>query len=64
MEWVYKYGEWIDWSNDEIFPNGIELEEEHNKQGLALTEEVRKELVGKYIVSFSPSTHARSHAKK
>ncbi|MFY0518463.1 hypothetical protein ACOMCU_11615 [Lysinibacillus sp. UGB7] len=64
MEWVWRYGKWIDWSNDGIFPNGIELEDEHNKQGVNLTEKVRKELEGKYKVAFSPSTFARRHAVK
>ncbi|WP_235753893.1 hypothetical protein [Psychrobacillus sp. INOP01] len=25
MEWTVKYGKWIDWDNDGIVPNGIEL---------------------------------------
>ena len=64
MEWIRKYGEWIDWGKDRIVPNGIEMEEEHNKQGLNLTEKVKIELVGKYKVSFSPSTFARRYADK
>ncbi|MGE8035439.1 hypothetical protein B1B04_17115 [Lysinibacillus sp. KCTC 33748] len=63
-KWILKYGEWIDWANDEIVPIGIELEEIHNQQGLKLTEKVRKELEGKYKVSFSPSTFAKRHANK
>jgi hypothetical protein len=63
-KWILKYGEWIDWANDGIVPNGIELEEIHNQQGLKLTEKVRKELEGKYKVSFSPSTFAKRHANK
>ena len=59
MEWVWKYGKWIDWENGEVVPNGVELEEKHNKVGLKLTEKVQKELVGKYKVSFSPSTFAK-----
>lgn len=34
-----------------MLPNGIELEEEHNKQGLTLTEKIKKELEGKYRTS-------------
>ncbi|MFJ7406017.1 MULTISPECIES: hypothetical protein [unclassified Lysinibacillus] len=63
-KWILKYVEWIDWANDGIVPNGIELEEIHNQQGLKLTEKVRKELEGKYKVSFSPSTFAKRHANK
>ncbi|QGU00013.1 hypothetical protein SYNTR_1419 [Candidatus Syntrophocurvum alkaliphilum] len=59
-KWVERYGEWIDWDNDEIAHNGIKLEEEHNKQGLLLTKQVQKELEGHYEVSFSPSTFART----
>lgn len=62
FEWMTTYGEWIDWENDGIIPNGIELEENHNKQGLYLTEKVIEELEGKYKVSFSPSTFAKRHA--
>lgn len=64
MQWISTYGEWIDWDNDGIHPNGIELEEEHNKQGLKLTEKVKKELEGKYKVTFSPSTFAKTQANK
>ena len=64
MEWILKYGKWIDWKNDGIFPSGVELEETHNKEGLILTEKVQKELVGKYKITFSPSTFAREHANK
>ena len=64
MAWVMKYGEWIDWGNDRIFPNGIELEDKHNMQGIGLTEKVQKELEGKYNVSFKPSTFARKQANK
>lgn len=64
IEWVNRYGEWIDWDEDKLLPNGIELEEEHNKQGLTLTEEAEKELEGKYRIKFSPSTMARMYANK
>ena len=55
---------WIDWDEDKLLPNGIELEEEHNKQGLNITEKVKKELEGKYRIKFSPSTMARMYANK
>jgi hypothetical protein len=61
MEWVTRYGEWIDWDHDKLLSNGIELEEEHNKQGLNLTEKIKKELEGKYRIEFSPASMARSY---
>lgn len=64
MKWIRQYGDWIDWDKDEIVPNGIKLEEEHNKQGLNLTKQVQKELEGQFTVSFSPSTFARRYANK
>ncbi|MRX73746.1 hypothetical protein GJU40_16515 [Bacillus lacus] len=63
-EWITKYGEWINWDIDRIIPNGIEMEEEHIKQGAKLTEKVKEELLGKYRIKFSPSTMARSYARK
>lgn len=64
MEWVTKYGEWIDWDIDKLIPDGIEMEEEHNKQGAKLTEKVKTELRGKYRIKFSSSTMAGSYANK
>ena len=64
MEWITNYGDWIDWERDKLILNGIELEEEHNKQGEKLTEKVKKELKEKYRIKFSPSTMARSYAMK
>lgn len=62
MKWLNKYGEQIDWDKDKLIPNGIEMEEEHNKQGAKLTEKVKKELRGKYRIKFSTSTMARGYA--
>ncbi|EFV74831.1 hypothetical protein HMPREF1013_04857 [Bacillus sp. 2_A_57_CT2] len=62
MRWAMMYGRWIDWSKDTLLPNGIELENEHNKQGQQLTEKVKKELGTKYRVKFSPSTSARMYS--
>ncbi len=64
MKWVTKYGEWIDWDTDNLIPDGIEMEEEHNKLGGKLTKKVKDELRGKYRVKFSTSTMARSYANK
>ncbi len=63
-DWMMRYGEWINWDKDRLLPNGIELEEEHNKQGRKLTEKVKKELEKTYEIRFSPSTSARSYASK
>ncbi|MDV2580914.1 hypothetical protein [Alkalibacillus haloalkaliphilus] len=62
MKWILKYGEWINWSNDEVVSNGVELEEEHNRIGSLLTEKVKKELGDNYKISFSPSTFAKSRS--
>lgn len=62
-QWILQYGQWIDWENDGILPNGVALEEEHNDEGLKLTKKVQKELAGKYRVSFSPSTFAKNMSK-
>lgn len=59
-QWILQYGKWIDWDNNGILPNGVDLEEIHNEEGLKLTEKVQKELAGKYKVSFSPSIFAKN----
>ncbi|MDV2686494.1 hypothetical protein RYX56_19165 [Alkalihalophilus lindianensis] len=64
MEWATKYGEWIDWDLDKLIPNGVEMEEKHNKQGDYLTEKVKRELKGKYKIRFSTSTMGRSYQNK
>ncbi|MGP4074802.1 hypothetical protein [Halobacillus sp. K22] len=61
MKWIEKYGEWVDWDSDGIVPNGVKLEEAHNKEGLKLAEKVQKELEGRYNVSYSPSTFAKEY---
>jgi hypothetical protein len=62
LRWVMMYGEWIDWDKDILRPNGIELENTHNKLGEQLTKKVKKELSTKYNVTFSPSSTARLYA--
>jgi hypothetical protein len=62
MEWGMKYGKWIDWSSDTLRPNGIELENKHNKLGQQLTEKEKKELGAEYKMKFSPSSSARRYA--
>lgn len=63
-EWAIKYGEWIDWDLDQIIENGVEKEEEHNRQGAYLTGKVKLELRGKYKIKFSPSSMGRAYANK
>lgn len=60
-DWATKYGEWIDWDLDQIIENGVDLEEEHNRQGAYLTEKVKLELRDKYRIKFSPSSMGRSY---
>lgn len=62
MKWAMQYGKWMDWSADTLLSNGIQLEKKHNEHGQLLTDKVKKELSGKYQVSFSPSTSARMYA--
>lgn len=64
IEWVTRYGKWINWEKDKLIPNGIEMEEEHNKQGAKLTEKLKVELSGTYGIKFSLSTMARSYVNK
>jgi len=61
--WAMKYGEWIDWNKDRLLLNGIELEDEFNQEGIALTEKVRKELGDKYKIQYSLSTSARGYSQ-
>ncbi|MTT30426.1 hypothetical protein GMB86_00165 [Terrilactibacillus sp. BCM23-1] len=63
VSWAMKYGEWIDWDKDKLLPNGIELEDEFNQIGVALTEKVKQELGHKYKVKYSLSTSARYYSK-
>jgi len=64
VEWAHMYGGWIDWDEDQLLPKGIELEEEHNNKGLKLTQKVKKELEGKYRITFSASTMGRMYARR
>ena len=61
--WAAKYGEWIDWKIDKLLPNGIELEDKFNQIGVALTEKLKRELGGKYKMTFMPSSSARFYAQ-
>lgn len=60
-KWIQQYGKWIDWSKDVLRSNGIQMEDEHNKLGQLLTEEVQKELGTEYKIIFSPSSSARMY---
>lgn len=61
-KWMQQYGLWIDWDEDRLYSNGIQLEDEHNKMDELLTIEVRKELGSEYQVRFSPSSSAKYYA--
>lgn len=62
LSWAMKYGEWIDWNNDKLLPNGVEAEDHFNQMGLVLTEKVKQELNDTYKIKFTPSTSARFYA--
>lgn len=59
VQWARQYGSWMDWENNVMYTNGIQMEEEHNKLGQLLTEKVQEELGFKYKVCFSSSTLAK-----
>lgn len=61
-EWGQTYGEWIDWDHDKLRAGGIEMEEAFNQKGSGLASRVEKELVGRFDVTFMPSTSARFYA--
>lgn len=61
-EWGQLYGEWIDWDHDKLRAGGIEMEEAFNQKGSGLASKVEKELVGRFDVTFMPSTGARFYA--
>ncbi|WP_211233941.1 hypothetical protein [Salibacterium aidingense] len=56
MNWVLRYGEWIDWDHDDrLVPGGLVLETAHNKEGKRLTERVQQELGADFRVVFRSS---------
>lgn len=57
--WVITFGKWIDRDKGTLLSNGIELEEEFNRLGIALTKKVKQELVDQYIIHYSPSTKVK-----
>ncbi|WP_413381766.1 hypothetical protein [Alkalihalobacillus sp. 1P02AB] len=63
-EWVLSYGKWIDWEQDKLKPNGMKMEDEHNKIGESLTVKVKEELQDVLNVSFSPTKIADIYIKK
>lgn len=62
--WAQQYGDWMDWDKDLLLPNGVQLENEHNKIGESLTLAVRNEFGKEYNVRFSPSSSARMYANR
>lgn len=63
LSWATQYGEWIDWGEDMLLPNGIQLENQFNLLGKILTEKVKEELGDTYTIIFTPSKSARYYAK-
>ncbi len=59
MEWIKAYGAWMDWEQDTLLINGIELEEVHNKQGMKLTGQVKNQVGRGYEITFSASVMAK-----
>jgi len=55
FEWVNEYSKWIDLETDSLKENGLKLQENHNKKGLQLFQEVRKQLEQQYQIIFVPS---------
>ncbi|MBN3555848.1 hypothetical protein JYA63_16340 [Fictibacillus nanhaiensis] len=58
QNWAMQYGKWIDWHNDRLCENGLELEAEHNQFGQTLSDKLQRELGDAYKVHFSPSLSA------
>ncbi|GAA0414563.1 MAG: hypothetical protein ACQEWU_09830 [Bacillota bacterium] len=54
--WIAAYGNWIDWENDKLRIDAIELEKRFNQTGVRLMECVKKELGSSYTIEFIPST--------
>ena len=62
LEWVSEYGKWIDLETNLLTENGVKLEEWHNKKGLRLFQEVKKQLGEKYPIVFVPSNSAQLYS--
>ncbi|ARF15956.1 hypothetical protein SporoP17a_00730 [Sporosarcina ureae] len=60
-KWLLEYGKWINWDQDVLYSNWIQMEDEHNEMGELLTIEVREELGEGFLVPFSPSSSARMY---
>jgi hypothetical protein len=63
LGWATQYGLWIDWDQDTLVSNGIEMERKHNEQGAILTEKLLKELAANYKIMFIPSRVASIYGK-
>lgn len=61
MKWARQYGEWMDWEQDQLQENAVSMEEEHNRLGQLLTEEVQKEFNTQYKVFFTPSASEKMY---
>lgn len=54
VQWVMKYGEWIDWENDNLIANGGDLEKQFNEAGKNLAQKVKEDLK-EFSVGYNPS---------
>lgn len=53
--WAMNYGEWIDWEKDRLLSNGLEMEDDFNRIGVALKKKVLQEIGDIYNVKYSPA---------
>ncbi|SDN84675.1 hypothetical protein [Alkalicoccus daliensis] len=60
-KWSLQYGEWINWENDTLTSNGIELEHLHNSKGELLTKRLREEVGPDCPVTFSPAVSGKAY---
>lgn len=62
VQWIEEYGAWIDLKTDNLKDNGLILEEEHNKKGKQLFQEVLKERGREILIVFIPSKTAENYS--
>jgi hypothetical protein len=60
-DWAAEYGNWINFEEDSLVENAIEIEKNHNKKGEVLAQKLKFELSKEYTVSFEPSNLVQSY---
>jgi hypothetical protein len=60
--WSIKYGQWINWDEDKLLPNGFELEVAFNQLGDALAKKVKQEIGDTYQIKFTPTSSAQYYS--